>query len=170
MKNYVINNLVRLLLLLLGSSVARFFKRFLGSEGSAILTTMCVSFFALVGFLFLFRIYYFRLKGPLREILNLFFLNAVEIKKPATELNVGIVVFGGDTAIKEGDLVKRTGSIVDVPAGKAMLGRVVDAMGVHIDGRGALSDHEQRRVEVTFVRMARRGSLGGLSGGNVRKV
>ncbi|CAN7065947.1 unnamed protein product [Brassica rapa subsp. trilocularis] len=73
--------------------------------------------------------------------------------------NVGIVVFGGDTAIKEGDLVKRTGSIVDVPAGKAMLGRVVDAMGVHIDGRGALSDHEQRRVEVTFVRMARRGSL-----------
>uniref|UniRef100_M4FHB2 ATPase F1/V1/A1 complex alpha/beta subunit N-terminal domain-containing protein n=3 Tax=Brassica TaxID=3705 RepID=M4FHB2_BRACM len=73
--------------------------------------------------------------------------------------NVGIVVFGGDTAIKEGDLVKRTGSIVDVPAGKAMLGRVVDAMGVPIDGRGALSDHEQRRVEVTFVRMARRGSL-----------
>ncbi|CAH8312011.1 unnamed protein product [Eruca vesicaria subsp. sativa] len=61
--------------------------------------------------------------------------------------NVGIVVFGGDTAIKEGDLVKRTGSIVDVPAGKAMLGRVVDAMGVPIDGRGALSDHEQRRVE-----------------------
>ncbi|CAN6932165.1 unnamed protein product [Brassica oleracea] len=62
--------------------------------------------------------------------------------------NVRIVVFGGDTAIKEGDLVKRTGSIVDVPAGKAMLGRVVDAMGVPIDGRGALSDHEQRRVEV----------------------
>ncbi|CAN6868458.1 unnamed protein product [Brassica oleracea] len=72
MKNYVIKNLVRLLLLLLGSSVAGFFKRFLGSEGSAILTTTCVSFFALVGFLFLFRIYYFRLKGPLREILNLF--------------------------------------------------------------------------------------------------
>nr|UUC04391.1 hypothetical protein [Brassica napus]UUC04466.1 hypothetical protein [Brassica napus]UUC04541.1 hypothetical protein [Brassica napus] len=57
---------------LLGSSVAGFFGRFLGSEGSAILTTTCVSFFALVGFLFLFRIYYFRLKGPLREILNLF--------------------------------------------------------------------------------------------------
>ncbi|KAI3668373.1 hypothetical protein L1987_88641 [Smallanthus sonchifolius] len=47
-----------------------------------------------------------------------------------------------------GDLVKRTGSIVDVPAGKAMLGRVVDALGVPIDGRGALSDHERRRVEV----------------------
>ncbi|KAL4010309.1 hypothetical protein IC575_030364 [Cucumis melo] len=50
--------------------------------------------------------------------------------------NVGIVVFGSDTAIKEGDLVKRTGSIVDVPAGKAMLGRVVDALGAPIDGRG----------------------------------
>ncbi|KAJ0860283.1 ATP synthase subunit alpha [Helianthus annuus] len=62
--------------------------------------------------------------------------------------NVGIVVFGSDTAIKEGDLVKRTGSIVDVPTGKAMLGRVVDALGVPIDGRGALSDHERRRVEV----------------------
>ncbi|KAI3772885.1 hypothetical protein L6452_04079 [Arctium lappa] len=62
--------------------------------------------------------------------------------------NVGVVVFGSDTAIKEGDLVKRTGSIVDVPAGKAMLGRVVDALGVPIDGRGALSDHERRRVEV----------------------
>ncbi|XBI28587.1 hypothetical protein VPH35_052777 [Triticum aestivum] len=62
--------------------------------------------------------------------------------------NVGIVVFGSDTAIKEGDLVKRTGSIVYVPAGKAMLGRVVDALGVPIDGKGALSDHERRRVEV----------------------
>nr|QJB23306.1 ATP synthase subunit alpha [Thismia annamensis] len=62
--------------------------------------------------------------------------------------NVGLVVFGSDTAIKEGDLVKRTGSIVDVPAGKAMLGRVVDALGIPIDGRGALSDHERRRVEV----------------------
>nr|ULQ69107.1 ATP synthase subunit 1 [Cyperus difformis] len=62
--------------------------------------------------------------------------------------NVGIVVFGSDTAIKEGDLVKRTGSIVDVPAGKAMLGRVVDALGIPIDGKGALSDHERRRVEV----------------------
>ena len=46
------------------------------------------------------------------------------------------------------DLVKRTGSIVDVPAGKAMFGRVVNALGVPIDGRGALSDHERRRVEV----------------------
>ncbi|KAH0745713.1 hypothetical protein KY285_007370 [Solanum tuberosum] len=50
--------------------------------------------------------------------------------------NVGIVVFGSDTAIKEGDLVKRTRSIADVPAGKAMLRRVVDGLGVPIDGRG----------------------------------
>jgi len=62
--------------------------------------------------------------------------------------NVGIVVFGSDTAIKEGDLVKRTGSIVDVPAGRALLGRVVDGLGVPIDVKGALSDHERRRVEV----------------------
>jgi len=61
--------------------------------------------------------------------------------------NYGIVVFGSDTAIKEGSLVKRTGSIVSVPAGKAMLGRVVDALGVPIDGKGALSEHLLRRVE-----------------------
>jgi F0F1-type ATP synthase alpha subunit len=54
--------------------------------------------------------------------------------------------FGSDTVIKDGDLVKCTGSIVVVPAGKDMLGHVVDALGVPIDGRGALSDHEQRCV------------------------
>ncbi|CAM6126947.1 unnamed protein product [Calypogeia fissa] len=59
--------------------------------------------------------------------------------------NVGIVIFGSDTAIKEGDIVKRTRSIVDVPVGKAMLGRVVDALGVPIDGKGALSAVERRR-------------------------
>ncbi|KAI8022117.1 hypothetical protein LOK49_LG03G00142 [Camellia lanceoleosa] len=62
--------------------------------------------------------------------------------------NVGIVIFGSDIAIKEGDLAKHTGSIVDVPAGKAMLGCVVNALGVPIDGRGSLSDHERRRIEV----------------------
>ncbi|CAN1193409.1 Transcription initiation factor TFIID subunit 6 [Linum perenne] len=51
--------------------------------------------------------------------------------------NVGIVVFGSDTAIKEGDLIKRIGSIVDVLAGKAILGRLVDVLGVPIDGRGS---------------------------------
>ncbi|CAI8587648.1 unnamed protein product [Vicia faba] len=73
--------------------------------------------------------------------------------------NVGIVVFGSDTSIKEGDLVKRTGSIVDVPAVKAMLGRVVDALGVPIDGRGALSDDERRRVEVKAPRIIKRKSV-----------
>jgi F-type H+-transporting ATPase subunit alpha len=67
--------------------------------------------------------------------------------------NVGIVVFGSDTAIKEGDIVKRTGSIVDVPVGKSMLGRVVDALGVPIDGKGGISreggqDVTRKRVEV----------------------
>uniref|UniRef100_A0A7N2MV06 ATP synthase subunit alpha, mitochondrial n=1 Tax=Quercus lobata TaxID=97700 RepID=A0A7N2MV06_QUELO len=67
--------------------------------------------------------------------------------------NVGIVVFGSDIVIKEGDLVKRIGSIVDVLAGKAMLGRVVEALGVPIDGREALSDHERRHVEVKAPRI-----------------
>jgi len=52
--------------------------------------------------------------------------------------NVGVVLFGDDRGIKEGDTVKRTGSIVDVPVGKEMLGRVVDALGNPIDGKGAL--------------------------------
>lgn len=62
--------------------------------------------------------------------------------------NVGIVVFGSDTAIKEGDIVKRTGSIVDVPIGKELLGRTVDALGVPIDGKGPLGTKARRRVEV----------------------
>jgi len=53
--------------------------------------------------------------------------------------NVGIVIFGSDTAIKEGDIVKHTGSIVDVHVGKALLGHGVDALGVPIDGKCALS-------------------------------
>nr|BDC46354.1 ATPase subunit 1 [Gnetum hainanense] len=61
--------------------------------------------------------------------------------------NVGIVVFGSDTAIIEGSIVKRTGSIVSVPVGKAMLGRVVDALGVPLDGLGNVSEHSLRRVE-----------------------
>jgi len=53
--------------------------------------------------------------------------------------NVGIVIFGGDTAIKEGDIVKHPRSIVDVHVGKALLGHVVDVLKVPIDGKGALS-------------------------------
>ena len=61
--------------------------------------------------------------------------------------NVGIVIFGSDKDIKEGDTVKRTGSIVDVPAGKGLLGRVVDALGNPIDGKGALKNVNRARVE-----------------------
>src|SRR5450432_1412715 len=59
--------------------------------------------------------------------------------------NVGVVIFGSDSTIKEGDTVKRTGSIVDVPVGKGLLGRVVDALGNPIDGKGALANVAQRR-------------------------
>ncbi len=57
--------------------------------------------------------------------------------------NVGIVIFGSDTAIKKGNIVKHTGSIVDVLVGKALLGCVVDALGVPIDGKCALSIAKQ---------------------------
>ena len=63
--------------------------------------------------------------------------------------NVGVVIFGDDKNIKEGDTVKRTGSIVDTPVGKELLGRVVDGLGNPIDGKGALDKKLQRnRVEV----------------------
>ncbi len=61
--------------------------------------------------------------------------------------NVGIVIFGSDKDIKEGDTVKRTGSIVDVPTGKGLLGRVVDALGNPIDGKGPLKNVKKSRVE-----------------------
>merc|ERR1719282_1273789 len=60
--------------------------------------------------------------------------------------NVGVVVFGNDKLIKEGDVVKRTGAIVDVPVGLGLLGRVVDALGNPIDGRGAIDSEERARV------------------------
>ena len=63
--------------------------------------------------------------------------------------NVGVVIFGDDRAIKEGDTVKRTGAIVDVPVGKELLGRVLDGLGNPIDGKGALDKGLKRnRVEV----------------------
>ena len=61
--------------------------------------------------------------------------------------NVGVVIFGSDKTIKEGDVVKRTGSIVDVPIGKGLLGRVVDALGNPIDGKGSLKNVKRSRVE-----------------------
>jgi len=62
--------------------------------------------------------------------------------------NVGVVLFGSDVAIKEGDIVKRTGTIVDVPVGLGMLGRVVDGLGQPIDGKGPLTNVTRQRVEV----------------------
>ncbi|MCY4395455.1 MAG: F0F1 ATP synthase subunit alpha, partial [Rhodospirillaceae bacterium] len=62
--------------------------------------------------------------------------------------NVGIVIFGDDRDIKEGDTVKRTGAIVDVPVGKGLLGRVVDGLGNPIDGKGPIESAERMRVEV----------------------
>src|ERR1700693_4530416 len=62
--------------------------------------------------------------------------------------NVGFVIFGDDTGIREGDTVKRTGTIVDVPVGKGLLGRVVDALGNPIDGKGLIVSSERKRVDV----------------------
>jgi len=62
--------------------------------------------------------------------------------------NVGVVIFGSDAEIKEGDTVKRTETIVDVPVGKGLLGRVVDALGNPIDGKGPIEGATRMRVEV----------------------
>ena len=62
--------------------------------------------------------------------------------------NVGVVIFGDDRAIKEGDTVKRTGAIVDVPVGEEMLGRVVDALGNPIEGKGPIKAKKRARVDV----------------------
>ena len=62
--------------------------------------------------------------------------------------NVGIVVLGNDREIQEGDIVKRTGSIVDVPIGDGLLGRVVDALGNPIDGAGPIKSEQRMRVEI----------------------
>ena len=62
--------------------------------------------------------------------------------------NVGVVIFGSDRDIKEGDIVRRTGAIVEVPVGKELLGRVVDALGNPIDGKGPIGATERRRVDV----------------------
>lgn len=62
--------------------------------------------------------------------------------------NVGVVIFGSDSTIREGSTAKRTGTIVDVPIGKGLLGRVVDALGNPIDGKGPIEGAERRRVEM----------------------
>ena len=62
--------------------------------------------------------------------------------------SVGVVIFGDDSTVKEGDIVKRTGTIVDVPVGKGLLGRVVDGLGNPIDGKGPLKNVKRTRLEV----------------------
>ncbi len=62
--------------------------------------------------------------------------------------NVGVVIFGDDRSIKEGDTVKRTGAIVEVPVGKGLLGRVVDGLGNPIDGKGPIDSDQRMRVDV----------------------
>merc|ERR1711957_995715 len=74
-----------------------------------------------------------------------------EVKGMALNLetdNVGIVILGNDREIQEGDIVKRTGSIVDVPIGEGMLGRVIDALGNAIDGKGPVEYTERSRIEL----------------------
>jgi len=72
------------------------------------------------------------------------------------EDNVGCALLGGDAMIKEGDLVKRTGRIAEVPVGEAMAGRVVNALGQPIDGKGPIESKEQRRVEIKAPGIVRR--------------
>ena len=64
------------------------------------------------------------------------------------EDNVGVALFGNDTLIQEGDIVKRTNRIVEVPVGKAMAGRVVNALGQPVDGKGSIDSSEKRRIEL----------------------
>jgi F-type H+-transporting ATPase subunit alpha len=81
-------------------------------------------------------------------IARVYGLDRVEAGEMVETDNVGVVIFGEDTGIREGDTVKRTGAIVDVPVGKGLLGRVVDALGNPIDGKGPLTDVKRMRVEV----------------------
>jgi F-type H+-transporting ATPase subunit alpha len=73
--------------------------------------------------------------------------------------NVGGVILGGETAIKEGDTVKRTGRIMEIPVGEAMIGRVVNALGQPIDGKGAIETKESRPVEYPAPGIADRKSV-----------
>ena len=72
--------------------------------------------------------------------------------------NVGVVIFGSDREIKEGDTVKRTGAIVDVPVGPELLGRVVDALGNPIDGKGPINANAAARASTSRLRASSRAS------------
>ncbi|MDW8363207.1 MAG: F0F1 ATP synthase subunit alpha [Myxococcales bacterium] len=72
------------------------------------------------------------------------------------EDNVGVAIFGNDTAIREGDVVRRTGRIVEVPVGPALVGRVVNALGQPVDGKGPIETPHRRRVEIKAPGIVRR--------------
>src|SRR5262245_40398549 len=72
------------------------------------------------------------------------------------EDNVGVAVLGSDRAVREGDTVKRTGRIFDVPVGPAMVGRVVNALGEPVDGKGPIAATERRQVELKAPGIVRR--------------
>ena len=75
------------------------------------------------------------------------------------EESVGVAIFGEVAAVKEGDVVKRTGKILQVPVGEALVGRVVDALGQPIDGMGALNSKEFRNVEIKAPGIVKRQSV-----------
>ena len=72
--------------------------------------------------------------------------------------NVGVVVFGNDKLIKEGDVVKRSGAIVDVPVGEQILGRVVDALGTPIDGKVSIYELINKQLQKTNKRTSKKNS------------
>ena len=74
--------------------------------------------------------------------------NVMGITLNLEEDNIGAIILGSDSEIKEGDSVRRTGRIVEVPVGSAVLGRVVDALGRPIDSKGEIPSSETRRIEV----------------------
>jgi F-type H+/Na+-transporting ATPase subunit alpha len=73
------------------------------------------------------------------------------------EDNVGVAIMGPDTDIKEGDQVRRTGRIVSVPVGEALLGRVVNPLGIPVDGKGPIASKKYRTIENTATRSSRSG-------------
>ncbi|EYE89827.1 F0F1 ATP synthase subunit alpha [Fervidicella metallireducens AeB] len=84
------------------------------------------------------------MEGELLEFPNEVYGMALNLE----ENNVGAVLFGSEKGIKEGDIVKRTGKVVEVPVGKALLGRVVNALGEPIDGKGPINTKKTRPVDV----------------------
>jgi len=95
------------------------------------------------------------MEGELLEFSNGVFGMALNLEQD----NVGAVLLGSDAGIKEGDVVKRTGNVVEVPVGQELLGRVVNALGVPIDGKGSIKPAEYRPIEIIAPRVIERQSV-----------